>query len=53
MQDVRPGQGNAGQLFVSENVESDAKSVHQVLWIVNKASCVPSIPSPRPSFPAI
>jgi hypothetical protein len=30
---TRPGQGNVGRLFVSENVESDAKSVHRVLRI--------------------
>lgn len=33
VQDARPGQGNARRLFVSENVESDAKSVHWVLRI--------------------
>ena len=37
IQDARPGQGNVRRLFVSENVKSDAKSIHWVLRIWRSA----------------
>jgi len=46
---TRPGQGNVGRLFVSENVKSDAKRVLGSFGFGDRqgASCVPSHPIKR------